>query len=120
MGPYPIKRMALSLFRDATGLAATLARLDAIGIDASGMVVVAAPAVVRQGQILGARTVPKEHLVNFAKWMSAETTAELAAAVDGGEIVLLVEVDGPEDEQAVSQLLLNTSALRVQLHDMGD
>ena len=62
-------------------------------------------------------TIPKNKL-GFDR-RTPESAMALEAALARGDIILVVPLRDTETEQLVSGLLLEASALSVQLHDLG-
>ena len=113
------QRIALSVFQSAADLFRTIERLEAAGSDRASMKIIAATDSARQVASMGLTASPPEQLAAYRQVVSPESAMALEAALARGDIILVVPLRDMETEQLVSGLLLEASALSVQLHDLG-
>ena len=124
-------RVALSVFKNAADLALAVSGLQAAGIARENLIRVPPDADAGVGADPLPLIAPTEgsHLLlvpsradaiaEFSDWAPPKMAADLAAALSAGALILIVVVGGPGTEQTVSRILLQSSALSVQLHDLG-
>lgn len=107
-------RVALSVFENAADLALAVSGLQAAGIARENLIRVPPEpgAAVDINPRAGA-------IAEFGAWAPPRMAADLAVALAAGASILIVVVSAPGTEQAVSRVLLESSALSVQLHDLG-
>jgi hypothetical protein len=107
-------RVALSVFENAADLALAVSGLQAAGIAPENLIRIppeAGKAVAIDPQA-GA-------IAKFIDWAPPRMAADLTVALAAGSTILIVVINAPGTEQTVSRALLESSALGVQLHDLG-
>lgn len=125
------RRVALSVFKNAADLALAVNGLQAAGIARENLIRVPPDADAAVGADPRRFIAPTEgtHLhrapsradaiAEFGNWAPPKMAADLAAVLAAGAMILIVVVSAPGTEQTVSRILLQSSALSVQLHDLG-
>ena len=123
-------RVALSVFKNAADLALAVNGLQAAGIAPENLIRIPPDADAGVGadpRRLIAPTEGQLHrapsradaIAEFSDWAPPKMAADLAAALSAGAMILIVVVSAAGTEQTVSRILLRSSALSVQLHDLG-
>lgn len=107
-------RVALSVFENAADLTLAVDGLLAAGIARENLIRVPPDAGAGVGVDPHA-----DPIAEFSKWAPPKMAADLATALAAGALILIVIVSAPGTEQTVSRILLESSALSVQLHDLG-